>query len=430
MYDRLQQSDLDRMVGSSGVIRDLIRFPRSPLDLPLHVVTARVKDELEAGLSESVARCVASGVSDCDPQLATAAAIGEAWERIAFVQQHDGLIQAPSIASGLRWSTASLFDLPFLLDQGTDRQQWAEKAASAPCRTMKYLEYFQGKAPEICELPAWIATPGAESTLFETTNGLACAHSIDVAIDRAVREVVERDALMLVWLTRCGGKRVSPLRYLKTRQCRQIARLSDMGIQTRLRDISTEFGISVFLAIIFARFPDNRVGIAFGAGAHSLPYLAAQHAFREAGLSWRGVAWRTLAGDRPEQDVAPRSFAEHAEYYSSWDKMHLLDFLLADDAIQSGESVDLKCPPETDYDVGHVDLLLRQGRRVLAVDITPDQASGTGLAVVQAVVPGLVPLYISDRCADELAMKRLPTPIGGSIQHCPDRLNTEVHPWP
>lgn len=419
------------MVGSSGAIKDLIRFPRSPLDLPLHVVTARVQEAFEAGLSESVARCVASGVSDGDPQMATAAAIGEAWERIAFVQQHDRLAQAPSTTSDFHGSADDLFNLPFLLDQGSNRRQWAENAGSGPCKTMEYWEYFQNTAPQRCELPAWVATPGAQSTLFETTNGLACGHTFEVALDRAVREVVERDALMLVWLARCGGTRVSPTRHLSPRQCEQITRLADMGIQTRLRDVTTEFGIHVFLAEIFSTFPNNRLGIAFGAGAHRLPHLAARHAFREAGLSWRGIAWRTLAGDRPaSRDIAPTSFAEHAEYYSSWDKMHLLDFLLADDAMEDGENPVDTNMLSTDHDGGHVDLLLKQGRRIFAVDITPEEAAGTGLVVVQAVVPGLVPLYIADRCADELALNRLPTRIGGRVQERPDKLNAGVHPWP
>jgi thiazole/oxazole-forming peptide maturase SagD family component len=276
-----------------------------------------------------------------------------------------------------------------------------------------------------------VSTPEAPSTLFETTNGLACANSFIVALDRAVREVVERDALMLAWLTHCGGKRVFPDRYLSPRQCEQISRLSDMGIQFRLRNISTEFGISVFLTVIFASFPGNRVGIAFGAGAHRLPEFAARHAFREAGLSWRGVAWRSIAGERPEQeDMTPKSFAEHTEYYSSWKRMHLLDFLLADDTIEDTEDATLTGANTADYDGGHIKLLLQRGRRILATDITPEQAAGAGLVIVQAIVPGLVPLYIADRCADELALKRLPTKIGGCTQNRPDSLNTGIHPWP
>ncbi len=431
MFKQPQKNDLNRMIGSSGAIRDLIRFPRSPLDLPLHVVTARVQDDFEAGLSESVARCVASGVSDCNPEIATAAAIGEAWERIAFVQQHDKLMNAPVSSSAPIISKDMLFELPFLLDQGAERDLWAEKAASGPCKMLEYMEFFQAQAPEACELPAWVALQDAESTLFETTNGMACAHSLEVAMDRAVRELVERDALMLVWLARCAGTRVSPERYLSSRQCAQITRLSGMGIQTRLRDVSTEFGISVFVAEIFSEFPNKRLGIAFGAGAHKHPQLAARHAFREAGLSWRGISWRTLTGERPApQDFTPNSFAEHAEYYSSWDKMHLLDFLLSDDAIEGDDCPDNTGMFPSDYDGGHVELLLEHGRRVFGVDVTPVQAADTGLVVVQAVVPGLVPLYIGDRCADELALRRLPNRLGGRVLEYAGQLNTEVHPWP
>ncbi len=430
MVEPIQQSNLDRMIGTSGMIRDLIRFPRSPLDLPLHVVTARLQDSLESGLSESVARCVASGVSE-DPQLAAASAIGEAWERIAFVQQCNKLAHAASISTAMPLSGSDLFELPYLLDKGTDRRQWAAKAASSPYKVMGYMEYFEDMEPQACELPVWAATPEESSTLFETTNGLACADSFMVALDRAVREVVERDALMLVWLTQCGGKRVSPAQYLSPVQCKQISRLSDMRIQFRLRDISTEFGISVFLAVIYASFPGDRVGISFGSGAHRLPEIAARHAFREAGLSWRGVAWRSLRGEHPEhEDMKPKSFAEHTEYYSSWKRMHLLDFLLADDPIDDTELADQKETIVINNDSGHIELLHQRGRRILAKDITPGEAIGSGLVVVQAIIPGLVPLYIADRCADELVLKRLPAQIGGYKQYCPGILNARVHPWP
>ncbi|MCC5846779.1 MAG: YcaO-like family protein [Verrucomicrobia bacterium] len=431
MADLLNQCDLDRMIGSSGAIKDLIKFPRSPLDLPLHVVTARVQDEFEGQLSESVARCVASGVSD-DPQIAYAAAIGEAWERIAFVQHHERLKHAPAKPPSPQGLPAdSFFELPFLLDAGVNRHKWAEQASTGPCKTVTYHEILRGKKVKPCELPAWVAVPGAESTLFETTNGLACGHKFDVALDRAVREVVERDSLMLVWLTRCGGTRVSPSRLLTPGQVTQITRLTDMGIQFRLRDISSVRGIHVMLAVVFARFPNNRVGIAFGAGAHRLQHLAARHAFREAGLSWRGVAWRTLNRERPEPTTTvPNSFAQHAEYYSSWDRMHLLDFLLDDDPIIEEEEP-LRAPKAAlNPDAGHINMLLSQGKRIFALDITPQQAAETGLVVVQAVIPGLVPLYISDRCADQLALERLPTTIGGRLQDRPESLNTRIHPWP
>lgn len=110
--------------------------------------------------------------------------------------------------------------------------------------------------------------------------------------------------------------------------------------------------------------------------------------------------------------------------------MHLLDFLLSDDPIDDTETETITGATAVDYDGGHIELLLQRGRRILATDITPEQAADNGLVVVQAIVPGLVPLYISDRCADELALKRLPTQIGGYTQDRPDLLNTGVHPWP
>ena len=413
---------------SSGLITDLITFPRSPIDFRFHVVTARIHESYESCLSESVARCVASGVSD-DPRLAIATAVGEAWERIAFVSAIQELEREPQSLRPGGGSAEHLFHLPFLLNRSTDRRAWAQQALNSPVKTKRYTVYSERQSPFQQELPAVVLAPMDHSSLFETTNGLACAESFDVALDRAVRELVERDALMLVWLGRSGGNRIPARRYLKQEYCKQINRMETLGIHTILRDITTDLGIRVFLVIIHAVFPGGRIGIGFGAGAHRDPGQAANHAFREACLSWRGVTWRALTGDRPSEDVLPNSFAAHSEYYSSWDRMHLLDFLLTDGPVTIEEPL-LEDTAASSCDGGHVERLLEKGLTILATDITPPPAADAGLVIVQAVIPGLVPLYIGDRVADALAAERFPIPIGGVIQARPTAMNSNVHPWP
>jgi hypothetical protein len=81
-------------------------------------------------------------------------------------------------------------------------------------------------------------------------------------------------------------------------------------------------------------------------------------------------------------------------------------------------------------DSGHIELIHQAGFDVYATDITPEQAANFGLKIVQAVIPGIVPLYLGNRVADEVAWKRLPTTIGGVMQTIPPRLNSDFHPWP
>jgi len=421
-------SPLRGVANSAGLITDLITFPRSPIDFRFHVVTARIHESYESCLSESVARCVASGVSD-DPRLAMATAVGEAWERIAFVSAIKELEQEPESLRPWEGSAEQLFQLPFLLNRSTDRRAWAKQAMKSPIKTKRYTVFSVRQSPFQQELPVVVLAPMDHSSLFETTNGLACAESFEVALDRAVRELVERDALMLVWLGRSGGDRVPALRYLNQGYCKQIKRMETLGVHTILRDITTDLGIRVFLVIIHAVFPGGRIGIGFGAGAHRDPGQAANHAFREACLSWRGVTWRALTGDQPSEDVLPNDFAAHSEYYSSWDRMHILDFLLADGPVAMDEQP-LEETADPSYDGGHVERLLEKGLSILATDITPPPAADAGLVIVQAVIPGLVPLYIGDRVANALAEERFPTPIGSAIQAKPSILNSNVHPWP
>ena len=431
MADNALMALAGERIGRSGAITDLIRFPRSSIDFPYHVVTARVADRFEEGLAESTARCVASGVSE-DPEIATMAAVGEAWERIAFVDAIRRLHEHPPAACPADIDAEYLFNLPFLLDRGTSRASWSESAKrSGNVRLLEYNRHLAAGQAVSVWVPASVIVDKSPTSLLETTNGLACAETYEVALDRAIREIVERDALMLVWLTKSGGNRILPEQVLSEQQCTQIERMAGLGIRTIVRDISTNLGIRVFLVCMSARFGGKKVGLAFGAGAHHEPCTAARHAFREACLSWRGVAWRSVTGHLPAAQESPASFADHAEYYSSWDRMDQLEFLLREDPPLLVDSRSVKTQlPEQIADDGHLERLLEQGYTVLSTEITPKEASGTGLHVVQAVIPGLVPLYIGDRNADELAMARLPTVIGGEPTPAPAALNTMVHPWP
>ena len=422
---------MNAMPQPSSLVSELIRFPRSPNDFRVHVVSVRVDDSIESELSESVARCVASGVSE-NPDIALAAAIGESWERIAFVNTIDLLRKSETTTFPRSLDPLLFKQLPFLLDRATDRSQWERQAVAARVRLRSYELHSAGGREKQTVLPVDVMVPNMRASLFETTNGLACAENVDIALDRAVCEIVERDALMLVWLTRSGGRRISHKGLLSADLCEQISRMAELQIKTTFRDISTPLGFKVFLVSISSDFNGKRFGLAFGAGANSSAKKAARHAFLEACLSWRGVSWRTTSGDTSDLNGRPTSFAGHAEFYSNWDQMHRLDFLIENESLEASQHEYEFCDEDlsSERDSGHVELLVQQGLDVLSTDITPHEAAASGLRIVQAVVPGLVPLYIGDRTADSLATARLPTSIGGIKVPIQSALNSNVHPWP
>ena len=414
-------------------VRRLVKLHRRPLDFPLHVWGARIDPEAEEALPESRRRFIASGIGLSSGD-ARAAAFGEGLERYTFWTTNETLSRRPAEPLPDWVTEDTLFDLPFLLPPEMDRRRWARAARRAKARCLPARRTDgEGRGSRV-EMPVEIELDGEHFSLFQTTNGLACGIGFEDAAARALREVIERDALMLVWLYRTSGAPLSGDTVLPSALRRMSAMMAARGVNIVLRDISTEFGYCVVLAIAVARVNGEPL-YAFGAGASSSPGAAASHAFTEACLSWKAATWRSAFHDfgvdhEPEREETPRSFAEHADFYRGAEGYEQVRFLLGDSAEEGGAEA-----PEAQYGSdtagGGIDAPPALGKRpTYALDLTPSDVAQSGGCVVKVVVPGLLPLTLGDQGCVELARARLPAKIGGRCLEPGLPINTAPHPWP
>jgi thiazole/oxazole-forming peptide maturase SagD family component len=411
---------LNAWVGKGSPIRELVKLQRRPTDFRFHVWGTRISQNLESRLPETADRFVGCGISEEDEK-AIASACGEALERYIFALSSDFVEDLPILEADDSISADFVFNLPFLLPKAISRNAWCEQAVKSARRVLPAIKITNDGQQKETELPVEFLTPDASVNLFQTTNGMACGTSLEDAIDRGLREVIERDALMLVWLYKTGGIFLNPETVLPRDYLEQIQRMEYRGIKTIIRDISTDFGYRVVLAIV-GHFPQNGAPIfAFGAGAAIDILDAAKHAFREACLGWKGVSWRVGLNARRAsfsegEDALPRSFAEHSELYFEPEMVSEVSFLFE----QNSQAINSQFPMASSQ-------LLKD---IYVLNLTTPDVREMGAYVVKVILPGLVPFYFADLGSDQLAASRLPTKLGGAMVTCDRNLNTLPHPWP
>ena len=420
----MNHTPLNAWVGKGSPIRELVKLQRRPTDFRFHVWGTRISQDLEARLPETADRFVGCGISE-DDEHAIAAACGEALERYIFALTTDLLEELPLQPPDDSITADFIFNLPFLLPKTIARTAWCSQAIKSPRRILPAWKLAADGKRLATKLPIEFLTPNESANLFQTTNGMACGTTLQDAIDRGLREVIERDALMLVWLTKTGGTFIDPSTVLPGDYLDQVQRMENRGIKTILRDISTEFGYRVILAII-GHFPATGAPIfSFGAGVGANFELAAKHGFREACLGWKGISWRIgLSGRRPSlsegEDALPQSFAEHSELYFEPEIFPQVSFLFE-------ETTNIQpLSPNYPLPITHYPL----PNDIFILDLTTPDVREMGAYVVKVIVPGLVPFYFADLGSDELAVSRLPTTVGGMGIDSDRTLNPLPHPWP
>jgi ribosomal protein S12 methylthiotransferase accessory factor len=221
-----------------------------------------------------------------------------------------------------------------------------------------------------------------------TSSGVAAFPQKDKALERAVLELVERDAAMRAWLSRRGTPRI-PHASLPRAMQRRVSALNRMGFRVVVKNLTEDLATVI---LVFAQHA-RRGFTAIGTAADYEAEAALDHALMEceamAILRLRGGAARRV---RPARVSSP---SDHAELYAQRRYFRRADFLAA------GRETARLAPRGRRKAAGTWSELLsrleRKGRRVIAVDLTPPGAALDGgkvaLSVVRAIVPGLVPLW-------------------------------------
>jgi ribosomal protein S12 methylthiotransferase accessory factor len=231
----------------------------------------------------------------------------------------------------------------------------------------------------------------------ETSSGTAARASATDALDAALCEVVERDALMLAWHRR------APIRVMPPSQAVRpgLDALNEAGWLTALLRIDQDLPLPCVLAVAL-----QGTRFRHGLGCHPDAIEAARHALREVsagvGLSGRAESFVHL----PLSQV--RTPADHLALYDGGPlHPHIRAFL--ESALPA-----LPSAPTSVVTQRPADVLATAGYDILWRDIAPPALRDAGLSVVRALVPGLVPLSFGHHRL-RLGVQRLNGPAGPPV---------------
>jgi YcaO-like protein with predicted kinase domain len=242
---------------------------------------------------------------------------------------------------------------------------------------------------ERCWVPAEIvhtdyAQPRPDGFFLAGTNGLASGNNLVEAVNAALYEVVERDAVAL-WAARPLEERAScalDLASIDDADCRWLlARYEGAAVAVRVWDVTSDIGIAAFLCEIRDRGADEprRPHRFHGAGCHADRGIALARALTEAAQT----RLTYIAGIRDDLSAAEYGEPPGAEIGDA-----LLDAL----GRASGPLAFPDAPSHADADLGG-DLRWILGRlaacglaRAIAVDLTRAEFA---VPVVRLIVPGL-----------------------------------------
>lgn len=359
-------------------------------EMPGHLACARLKRDTTTDFAWGV---------DADPGRSSTKAFAEAIERHGW--------QSPSaLQSATAESLASACDVPTLT--GYSAGQYADPAFPfSPFTPTR--EYWWASGVDIAtgnpvHVPADLVYSRAglvasghasdKPLTWSTTSGCAAAASLEAGIERALLELVERDAFMRHWLAQRAGTMIAPGSipgHLRTR----IRLVEEAGCRVCLQWLPSSWG-----AVILASASHDELGFTtLGAAAAPDPEDALVRAISE--LESRVFVWLNgLAAIEPITPDAVRTPADHFVLYTqrNWYR-HAETFLMA----QASEPASFSALTSRMTTVSTT-LACRMAERGLApffVDITPAQNAidqgRTPLTVVRAFVPTLVPLTFGAR---------------------------------
>lgn len=261
------------------------------------------------------------------------------------------------------------------------------------------------------------------------STGLAAGSSRISSIHSGLREVVERDAYALHWLTKRTAPKIDfrDVYEFADNNLRKLLEYPNLDID--IRDYTTELGIPCVLVHLRG---DHFKGVASGSACNMSTYKCVEKAILE---SFHTLSWciDMQKSGKPSMTLdAIEQYEHHVRYYFNRtdENKHNLDFMFADAPKSSIDFSADACSIDIEADLAAmVRKLDNHNYAVYAVDVTTDDVRDSGFTVTRVVVPGLQPLYcgIGNEHLDRRRINRFAESMG---LKSPLALNTKPHPFP
>ncbi len=225
-----------------------------------------------------------------------------------------------------------------------------------------------------------------------TSNGLAASTDPDDAALRATLELIERDALMVAWLSGCPGRRIRIDDALDPRLRGILDGLEALGATTEIYALPTSAVGTTVLGLARGdgvRWP----GVTMGLAADLDPGRAVQQAILELGQTGPFLRRMMLSGALPIPSGPDRvtDLLHHAAYYFPPERAAAFDRLRGDEGPISLESL-LVLGAERSL-AGCAAALEAASIQVAVVDVTASDVALGPFRVARAVSPDLQPIW-------------------------------------
>lgn len=275
----------------------------------------------------------------------------------------------------------------------SDRIRWTPGRSLLSGRQILVPAVMVGIAPPVDEFDRfWLPT----------TVGLAAQLTEHEAIDHAVHELVERDAVALAWLQRWGA--ISAMTLTGRDGATQ-----GLGDRVRAYDLSLFPSQSTVLATV--ETPRSALRIVCGCASRPGFDDALEHAVEEA-RQFRAVLLRMIRSGHPipENEFDCTRVEDGALFAGARVGASAFSFLTE------------AASPRPSHDSGGLSLrehLLARGFDILVIDITPPRLRDIGVVVVRAVIPSLQPWSFRHdaRYLDSQRMRSLGLASGGAAPY-------------
>lgn len=352
---------------------------RVDYQLPFHVGIARL-----AG--ESGDWCWGR---DVDPQMAYTKAVAEALERHGcanpqelYVGRYADLAHAvdPRQIVAYAPSQYTRQDFPFAPFDEHAEYLWKDGVDYASGRKVAVLADLVHWGPSVT------GSQGLPYTMANTS-GVAAYPTQQGALERAVLELIERDAFMRVWFSRAAMPTVEPAS-LPGQIQKRLQALAKIGFAVQIKDFTQAWApvICVFAQNAAQHFTRVAAACSFD------PVEAVGQALAEV-----ETALALQVPTKKPDEIAPDSVLtpkDHGTLYAQRRYFRRADFLAAGGTHKPLRDVGTGVPRDWQ---ALANLLAEQGKQILHLDLSyPGAALRQGrepLSIVRAIIPGLIPIH-------------------------------------
>ena len=268
---------------------------------------------------------------------------------------------------------------------------------------------------------------------YPTSNGLACGPTLAEAVLAALLEVVERDAMMLVWANRLSLPRLT---WLDDPAIRALDRQAFVptGLRYTAIDASAFFGVPAAIGVVHGAEGD-RAAVGIGGGCAPTVGDAWRTCVAEAFAVHRWLRGLLAASPTPlERAEDVRTLEDHTLFHGTPERAGELAFLEGSGDERSTTDVPAvpgDSPGEIVAEI--VRRLGEQGVSAYAVDVTSPDVEELGLKVARVVTPELCALDVFGGAPYRGGTRLYRAAFEAGVAERPmtyDDLNPLPHPYP